>query len=871
MKVQMKIRMNLLRTFLFAVSLAFLGAGTARAFPVDEIRSEGVTAEQWEQAKGVTGLLPGDEYSRERAMRAEGRLQDFFESKGFPQNEVSHEVLTRGEVRTLRFLIRLGPALKLESLVLESRDPGFTPELQQKLMKTLDIRPGEPFDRDRIKDLRHSVESFLSARNFIDSRVARASSEVMTGGIRLRFELELGEQVVFSVQGNRFFSRPELMEVINKQRAIGLGRDYVTVLMDRLVEHHVAFGFRKVSITPYFFEAHGNEQKKVLFKIDEGPRIRIESVVFDGNEVFSDEELEGLFFDSAEDRIRARIYNGAMVDSAAAGLIEQIKRRGYLSARLIGIKTEERSQGAGVSIRIFLNEGLQTRVRSIEFRGNRALSNGKLVEELGIREGDPLDPTGLEDGIDRIRRSYRSLGHLEFRFVNETGEQQPLVVYAEKNQLADLVFEIEEGPVFHLAGVEILGNEITRRRVIEREITIGEGEVLSEDRIIETEDRIRRLGIFAQVTLEVREVPGRREFKILRITVQETARGNTTAGLGYRNDLGIRTFGGLSYSNLWGLNHTWSFDATINRRIQTYQNQNYRFVEYTAQVGYTIPWAFLGPTTLRPGISAEKRQYIEFDAETFAFNTNLERMLYRPLRISGIVSYTLETIRQFNAVDATQNQKITIGSITPTLRIDLRDNPLSPRQGMFSSASFEYANQFFGSQMEPLPIRYGRFQTRTDFHWNFVPSVVWFGSVRGGWLRNFVDPRSSDGSLDPRISVPLIKQFALGGINSIRGFNEQEINVQAGDSSRRVQGYLTYVNYRTQLDFYPGTSFSIGPFLDAGNLKVDDFNLGDLRFGSGVGFRYVTPAGPVNFDWGFKLFPRPGEDRNVFYFSLGII
>ncbi|NDG83403.1 MAG: hypothetical protein EBX52_00005 [Proteobacteria bacterium] len=392
------------------------------------------------------------------------------------------------------------------------------------------------------------------------------------------------------------------------------------------------------------------------------------------------------------------------------------------------------------------------------------------------------------------------------------------------------------------------------------------GELITETKLIDTENRLRRLGIFSQVNLELKGVPGRNDQKVLKITVQESIPGNTTAGIGFRNDLGIRAFGGLSYSNLWGLNHTWALDLTVNRRVV-----NFRFLEYTAQVSYTMPWSLLGETTLRPSISAEKRQYLEFNAETFAFNTALERMLYRPLRISGLVSYTLESIRQFNAVDPTQNQQITIGSVTPTLRMDLRDNPLSPKRGFYTSSSFELANQFFGAQREPVPVSYGRFQTRNDFHWNFVPSIVWFGSLRGGWLKNFTNPRLPDGSIDPKVSVPLIKQFALGGINSIRGFSEQEINVQASDPNRRVQGFLTYVNYRTQLDFFPSPSFSIGPFLDAGNLKLDEFSLGMLRFGSGIGFRYVTPAGPVNFDWGFKLNPRPGEAPNVFYFSLGII
>ena len=73
------------------------------------------------------------------------------------------------------------------------------------------------------------------------------------------------------------------------------------------------------------------------------------------------------------------------------------------------------------------------------------------------------------------------------------------------------------------------------------------------------------------------------------------------------------------------------------------------------------------------------------------------------------------------------------------------------------------------------------------------------------------------------------------------------------------------------MDFLVGESLSFGPFFDAGNVQVDNFSLGYLRYGTGVGMRYLTPIGPVNFDWGFKLFPHGAEQTNVFYFSLGVI
>jgi outer membrane protein insertion porin family len=141
--------------------------------------------------------------------------------------------------------------------------------------------------------------------------------------------------------------------------------------------------------------------------------------------------------------------------------------------------------------------------------------------------------------------------------------------------------------------------------------------------------------------------------------------------------------------------------------------------------------------------------------------------------------------------------------------------------------------------------------------------MSWFWSVRTGFEKSTVS-RPGDDSYG---SIPLIKQFALGGVGSLRGFSEQELN----SKNEIIKGTLSYVNYRSQLDFPISGGLRVGPFLDAANLNVDSFSFGNLRYGSGFGFHYLTPVGPVNLDWGFKLNPQPGEDTNQFYFSIGVL
>jgi len=836
---------------------------------IDEIKMEGVAPDQVDVLKAVSGFLPGDEYDRLRVTRAAEKLKDFFDGKGYPQAIVNPDLehvrekdkLTEKEKEKniLSFRFKLGDPIKIVQVSFESKDESIPPELKARLLQAIELKPNELFDRDRVKDMKRTIESTLSSLNFVDSRVTEVNTDLVPTGMKIEFVIELGQRVIFSVFGNDFFTRTELMALIEDQRAVGLGRDYVNVIANQLREKYLDVGFRRIQIIPYTFESKGKEPRKVAYEITEGPKTKIRNVIFDGNEVFTDSELDDLFFKNAADRIQSRIYNEKMVEAAAKSMVQEIKSRGYLSAKLIAIKTEDIPNSADVNLRVFVNEGLQTKVQSIDFHGTHVISNEKLVEYLGIREGDALNLVQLEDGLDRIKKEYRNLGYLNVKVTNEINNQ--IITYSEKNQYAYLTFEIEEGPQFVFTGLQIFGNEKTKQMVIEREFRLRAGEPLQENKLNETEDRLRRLGIFSQVNLELVDDPNVKNGKIAKISVQEGTPGNAGTGIGFRNDLGIRLFAEVSYANLWGDDHTWVFNVSGNRRIS-----DYRFTEYSAQVSYIWPWVFGGETVFRPSITSEKREYTQFDAQTFAYAMSLDRSLYKPLHISGSVTYTLEQIRQFDAQNSIDNQQVRIGSLTPRIQMDLRDNPLAPRHGFFGLVSFEYANPWLGTQSDPVVVSYGRFQVKTDFYTDIIPRVVLYGSVRGGWLKNFVSQYNPDGTVNPLVGVPLIKQFALGGVNSLRGFVEQELNYP-----NLVPGSMTYVNYRTQMDYFVSRSLSFGPFLDAGNLDINEFSFGNLRYGTGMGMRYTTPVGPINFDWGFKLFPRPGEQNNVFYFSLGVI
>jgi outer membrane protein assembly factor BamA len=506
---------------------------------------------------------------------------------------------------------------------------------------------------------------------------------------------------------------------------------------------------------------------------------------------------------------------------------------------------------------VFLYEGEQTTVEKIQVLGAPDLDQQEVERLLGVIPGQPLNLFAFSEGIQRLKSRLRDRGYLEVGIVGEGGDT--LVRYHDNNRLADIRIELEPGPQYRAGSISVEGRSKTSLDVILRELTFREGDLLTESGILESESKLRRLGLFSTAQVRIENDPAQAGVKKVHVLVQEGTPGLVAGGVGFRNDLGGRVFAQTSYSNLFGKNHTVIFSIDANRRLIDRRVP----LESQAQLGYIWPWFLAPELTFRPTLTVQRTQYVTLDAASLVLGGTLERRLMRRPNLLATLSYSLERTAQ-NALDpnSIDNQTLTIGALTGSLKLDMRNDPLAPTRGFYAALSYEVADPALLSQREPFPIGYTRMQFRSDYLLPVWKSASWYFSFRTGIERNTQD------ITDIRVAIPLIKQFTLGGVGSLRGFREQELNIQ----DIAVRGTASYVNYRAQFDFPIAGPMRFGPFFDAANLLVDEYSLNkNLRMGTGVGLHYLTPVGPVNFDLGFKIDPRPGEDPYRFYFSIGVI
>lgn len=868
-------------------------ARTSSKLIVDRVEFSGVTVLGEDRIEGALDIGPGDRYDPSLVLRTASNMKSLYQAHGYERVRIRTQLLKKkisgGNYETvLEFNIEEGKPTRIAQVVVVPEGDAQVASLVNRIR----VAPGSILEQKKIDDSKSAIQDLLASHEYIGAQagIVKIEQVSMPSGmqdvstdhvgatdhwVKVEFHVRLGDRVNFGFRGNQVFSAIQLLGFVEDQRVLGFGKDYVISIKNRIEQEYRALGYSKVKIQIFTFEKKSIQERHVSYEIEEGPRMVLSDVTFDGNEAFSTKELKEEFYAKASPVIRQGYYSEVDAKNAAEQLIEWMKSKGYLSAKFVAmnaIPLTRRQAGrltSSVKLTVYVYESDQTILRNLELKGITAFSLEEIKNTLGIHEGEPLNLGAFSQGLEAIKALYRTKGYLGLRILNEDKSDQ-VVQYFDENRIADIFLNLSEGPRFRASKILIEGLSLTQEKVVWREIPLHQGDFLEEDQLTETEARLRKLGIFSSVTLKLSDDPDREGYKIVRILLQESIPGIVSGGLGFRNDLGIRAFSGISYNNLWGRNHTLAFDVNANRRLDTYH-----FGEFQTQLAYVWPWFLNHDLTFRPNFTVSGQQYRLFDAHSVSLAATFEKRFFPHL--TGALSYTLERVEQFNATVYPQdNQGVTIGALMSTLKLDYRDHPLAPTRGFFGSTSLEYAAPWLLSQLEGFPVSFMRFQLRTDYFVPLTDEVIWYLSFRMGVARNFepVQLDSVTGQVLPLSgAIPTIKQFALGGAGSLRGFTEQQLNHQ----NVMIHGTQSYVNYRTQIDFPISGNLRFGPFLDAANLQLDAFSLDHLRLGAGMGFHYQTPLGPVNMDMGFNLDPqidqttgRP-EPSSMIYFTIGVI
>lgn len=197
------------------------------------------------------------------------------------------------------------------------------------------------------------------------------------------------------------------------------------------------------------------------------------------------------------------------------------------------------------------------------------------------------------------------------------------------------------------------------------------------------------------------------------------------------------------------------------------------------------------------------------------------------------------------------------------LKYDGRNNRLNPTSGMEMDLNFKPFKGYYEEE-------FGAFATTASLTGYYAP----LGHKPDGKIDDTVviaaraEAGAMPGSTSLR-SIPASLRYFTGGAGSVRGYVYQSIGPK--DSEGDPLGGRSYKVVNLETRIMVAKDIGIVPFLDGGMVYKDEWPdiFGETDWGTGLGFRYYTPIGPVRLDIATPLHRIDGDPPVQFYISIG--
>ena len=789
-------------------------------------------------------------------------------------------------VATLAAAVCLAAGDKAE--VAEIKVVGGTTISAETVEYYLGVAEGDPYDREAIAgNFRRFWESGLVEDLKIEAE------ETAPGKVRLIVTVRERPKVTeFEFKGNKKVSTTTLREKldtagISLKRNVPLRTTEVQQIRQALIDEYAKEGYASATVEPTQEEV-GPNLRKVVFVVDEGAKIKIGEIRFEGNEVFSDGNLRHAL-KKAKQRSWLRpfgkklIWNKEAWGEDSENLKKFYMSRGYkdvvvgepkvdlIARNPEGATQKEKKFNMVVSIPV--QEGRAFKLGSIRLAGVTVFPEERLLKYYEVKPGKTYNYGAIELGNEEVRNAYQGRGYI-YSYTNQALTERP-----DQSDTVDVVVQVYEGDRYRLGRLEFAGNAKTQDKVIRREFRLFEGGWMNMGAFKRSVFKVNQLGFF-KLTEDPLEFKFDDESKLVNVLVkgQEVGRTDIQFGAGY-SELD-HFFAQFSFNtrNFLGRGETLGVAVSTGARRDSYSlsfsepyfldkamivggsiyKQNYELVDYVRNSkGGSLIWgmnlADFGNFSLLYAYEDVYAKYtvtrvVQAGADPL---TPHRRPVDPPYPDMPIPEMFFDT---YSGVTS---------SFTPAVSWDSRDDPFDPGEGKSAFLRLRFAGGLLGGDFN-----YFRPEAGGTIFIPLSRRYVLAANFEGGIIKPFEDSE-----------IPIYDRYRLGGERSLRGFSYYNVlpRKKNGDyfltpTGTRLGGdrYLQF-NFEYQVKVGGPVKFIL--FLDVANTwhEQQGWDLGWWRYGTGAEMRIFLPMfqAPLRFIYGINLDPFPDENKRDFQFSIG--
>lgn len=273
------------------------------------------------------------------------------------------------------------------------------------ILGRVQTRVGSPFVTARVAD---DVRAIFALGFFQDVQV---KVEEFEGGVKLTFVV-VERPFIRDIElaGNRQIDTRTLQERLDLK--LGAVYDPVDVqrAAEKLRDHYEEEGYFEVQIKPEA-ETFPDGDLKVVFRIEEGPRITIDRIVIDGARGLSERQVKSAMH-TRERRffVLPGVVHRRRLEADMERILALYQDHGYLQARVEGheVSVDRIRRRATITIKVV--EGPQFTVGTVDITGTTVLPVGEIRRQITLAPGQVFSRSKLRESILAITSLYGAIG-----------------------------------------------------------------------------------------------------------------------------------------------------------------------------------------------------------------------------------------------------------------------------------------------------------------------------------------------------------------------------------------------------------------------------------------------------------------------------
>ena len=864
-----------------------------------------------EKTFSYTRLLQAANYSKqepftqEKVEEAESNLLAFFHRTGFFMATVEPKLQTDQAhgVVNVQYDINLKRRAKFGDVVIAGVSVPQTRKLTGSLrslrarIKGAYIKPGKTYSLKKLNAATTFLQQQLGSQHYLAGRVKLVSTiyNPETNRTDIKYDVTEGPKIEIKLAGAHVWGRTQ-KKLVPMYQENAVDPDLVNEGAQNLTSYFQSKGYFGAKVRSQIQKQSSGVT--VLYQIEKGPRGKVESIEFHGNDHFSDKDLKahvpvtkrvpGLPFSHGK-------YSEQLVRKSVKNIEGLYRGAGYSQVKVT--PKVVRKEDNELQLAFQVEEGVRDVVDSLQIEGNKSLTQQALAPKgMNLEPGKPYSAQLLTKDRDQIMATYLDKGFLTMTFKSKVAHAK------DDPHHVQVIYQVDEGPQVKTASVEPVGEQHTRPEIIERNANIKVGKPLSETALLRGESQLYTLGVFDWASVDTRQpVTDDPKAEVL-VKLHESKRNSIAYGFGFQvinrggsipsgtialpglPPVGLPTKFSTSQQTFWGPEGSIEY----TRRNFRGRAETVTLSAFAGRLDQRASASWANPAIWNTGWSSTVTFSGERTSENPIFTARLggagiqfQHYLDKNRQKSVIFRYDFRRTNLSNiaipGLVLPEDQNVRLSSLSASFSRDSRDSPLDAHKGIYESFQVDMNPSFLGSSTS-----FGRFLGQTAYYKSLTSdsSLVWANSLRVGLEHAFGGNH-----------IPISESFFSGGGSTLRGFSlngagpQRDVLVCPADNPSCGQkisvpvGGKQLVILNSELRFPLGISPPLvggtlggAVFYDVGNVysSVRFSNvISDLTHTVGGGLRYKTPVGPVRVDIGHLLNGPPGVKSLQVFVTLG--